>query len=437
MDGPKSLECYLNIFDGNHMLPLPTRCFHRQLAAIEAYIDSWPEHWRSLVKMYADVMPELDRRIRVVALIPARNEQYRISACLKAIKHDILTSKMSDAFELIILENGLLSELGPTASTISDWIKYNKPSFAIHVIKHCWESTEQYPLAKARKLLADITVYRIFVTQPTHSVYLLSEDADIERIQAGRTRAALLKLDKQPSIDAIKGIQERSIYTLIQNNLALLERRGWQFTELLLSSKRYWPGTYTHYNFYWHRVVTAGSNVFFSAEIYSLISGYSDDVAVFEDMDIGQRISVLRGQYLEGVFLPRLDTIRRFPYRQESSIARVLLSLVNKEHVYGHDGTGFYDVDSIIKRPNSTALLLQKLAPYSKPQRKNLHRYENVLSNLYKEVLRIFIRQEEGRNLFWRVMRCLGLNNKIHICTKSGDVSLISIPVFQSIQDLR
>lgn len=437
MDGPKSLEYYLALFNGHHVPPATERCPRRQHIAAQAYIDSWHKCWRDVVREYAGRIPPLDSAVRVIGLIPARNEEFRIPACLTAIAHDVVSSGMSDEFELVILENGQVDEVGPTVNSVSNWNTRNHPSFLIHTLQHHWHETEKCPIAKARKLLADIAIYRVHQAKPTHPVFLLSEDADIERIQAGRMRMALTKLDKQPYLDAIRGPQERSIGALRQNHLALLERRSWQFAELLLSSKRYWPEKNTHHNFYWHRVVTAGSNVFFSAEVYALIGGYSDDVSVFEDMDIGQRISVLRGGCLGTHFVPRLDTIRRFSFRQESSIARVLLSLVNNGHLYGHDGTGFYDVDHIIKRPNATAFLLQELAPFARSQRSNLHRYERVLSDLYAEILRIFEVHGEGVELFRRVMICLGFKTNIYICTDSGDISFIDAPIFRPIQDLR
>ncbi len=414
MDGPKSLNYYLDLFKKSHLPPSIERCSYTQNISVEKYVDTWSNGWKDLVKKYADEIPPLTSKVRVVGLIPARNEEYRIISCLDALEYDVCTSNMCNTFELIILENGNITEIGQTYSSVSDWIRRHMPLFSIHCLKHSWDKKEKYPLAKARKLLSDIVIYRMLKTKPNHPIYLLSEDADIEHIQKGRMRAALLKLDRQPWLDAIRGMQERSIYALKQNHLALLERRSWQFTELLLSSKRYWPENNKHYNFYWHRVVTAGSNVFFSAEIYSLIGGYSSDVTVFEDMDIGQRISVLRGYYVQGRFFPRLNTIQRFSFREEFSIARILLSLVNKGHVYSHDGTGFYDVDHLIKQPNSIDLLLNKLAPYARPDRDNITMYEQVISNLKMEIQRIFNGDTKGDQLFSRVMSYLCIPNSVY-----------------------
>ena len=430
MDGPKSLNYYLKLYGRIHIPPSGTRCHKREQRAMLQYVDSWPAHWRNTITSLADTLPAMSPRTRIVGLVPARNEEHRIRAFLKAILNDVYSSQMESSCELIILENGLPMEIGPTGSAIETWIKESHPHFPVHILKHTWDEAEASPLAKGRKLLADVAVFRACKFSPRQSFYLLSEDADTISIQTGRLRGALSLLDRFPVVDAIRGRQERSLWAMNCNHLALLERRSWQFTELLLSSRRYWPDKNTHHNFYWHRVVTAGSNVFFSAEVYSLIGGYSDDVSVFEDMDIGQRISVLRGHYAGARFIPRLDTICRFPFRQESCIARVLLSLVRKGHLYGHDGAGFYGVDHIIKRPDSVALLLQKLAPHAQPHQNNIHRYEEVLKDLYIEILRIFEGRGEGVKLFRRVMMYLGFKNNAYACTDSGDICLLAYPVF-------
>ncbi len=434
MDGPKSLEHYLALFNGYHVPPATDRCPRRQHVAVQTYIDSWHDHWLSTVKKYVNIIPQLSSSIRVIGLIPARNEEFRIQASLTAIGYDVTTSRMVDAFELIILENGRSNEVGPTAISVSEWIEENKPSFPIHMLQHNWHKTEKYPIAKARKLLADTAIYRICDTQPDHPVFLLSEDADIERVQTGRMRMALTKLDKQPSIDAIRGIQERSVNALKQNHLALLERRSWQFTELFLSSHHFRPPQVDIANFYWDRVVTAGSNVFFSAEIYSQIGGYSEDVVVFEDMDIGQRISVFRGQYSKGQFAPCTSTVCRFSGREESSIARILLSLIQKSHVYQHDGSSFFDVDHIIKNPGAVPQLLAELLPYAKLTDENKWRFEMLLTDSLFELYRI-CKVDVGGKLFRRIMFYLGFYPESYVITSEGAVRINTFGKFLQFAD--
>ena len=429
MDGPKSLEYYLELFNGSHLPPTTHRCPHRQHNSLQKYIASWPLSWLKKITHYKDKLPSIRSSVRVIGLIPARNEASRIKTCLSAVANDVISSGMEKSFELIILENGLNEEMGLTAESIYEWTKKNKPQFYIHNLQWSFSSDEKYPIAKARKILADLAIYRIYESYSKHPIFILSEDADIERIQSGRMRIALKKLDMEPSTDAIRGFQERSTCALKQNHLVLLERRSWQFTELFLSAHYFRPPFAKFGNFYWNRVVTAGSNVFFSAEVYSLIGGYSDDVTVFEDMDIGQRISVLRGQYRRGNFIPRLDTIRYFSGREESSIARILLSLIKRTHVYQHDGAGFFDVDHIIKKPNSIPVLLKKLSPYARLSKSNKWRFELLFTDALFELKRI-CNTHTGAKLFKRVMFYLGFSSNSYIVSSKGSIQILDADKF-------
>ena len=143
MDGPKSLEHYSALFNGHHVPPATDRCPHRQHVAIQKYIDTWHDPWLNTVKNYAVRIPPLRSSVRVIGLIPARNEEFRIQACLSAIGHDVASSRMEDAFELIILENGQSVEVGATATSVSEWIEENKPTFPIHMLQQNWLKKEK------------------------------------------------------------------------------------------------------------------------------------------------------------------------------------------------------------------------------------------------------------------------------------------------------
>lgn len=410
MDGPKDLSYYINLFSDRLESPCSFRSYKKQADAIAEYIAIWPPSWVDRVKKYASMLPEMDISTRIVGLMPARNEQHRIVSALDAIFFDVETSGLNNSFELIILENGFSHEVGDLCEILDLWRSINYPAFSIHCIQHKWSPSEKFPIAKARKLLADISVYRIYQGAITHPVYLMSEDADIESIQCGRLRCVLSIMDKNPFVDALRGPQERGSNIIAKHQLCLLERRTWQFTELFLSDMKYGPAHNDNYNFYWNRVVTAGSNVLFSSEVYSSIHGYSDDIQVFEDMDIGQRISVLRGKFCGNRFVPLMDTICHFPCVEESSISRILHSLVQQEHVYCHNGDGFFDNDMIIKSSDSNSKLLSLLDEYAFVNNHNKNRFECLLSELYKEIERIVGRYEDPKMFFNRIMATMGIS---------------------------
>ncbi|MBA7541628.1 hypothetical protein ES705_33944 [subsurface metagenome] len=112
------------------------------------------------------------------------------------------------------------------------------------------------------------------------------------------------------------------------------------------------------------------------------------------------------------------------------------MSLVNKGHVYGHDGTGFYDVDHIIKQPNSVNMLLQKLAPYARPGQGNITMYEQVISDLNMEIQRIFDWNAEGDKLFSRVMSYLCIpSSAYNHCNVMAKNRFTATPIFKTIRN--
>lgn len=426
MDGPKSLADYINIFRGRTQPPSLSRSTDSDRLDYYAYLESMDEAWRNEVTRFACALPPLKPSTRVVALIPARNEEHRIGHCLSALADDVQVSAAKDWFEVVVLENGMPGELGGTRAGIYTWIDENRPCFRVHVISQEWAPTERAPLAKARKILADVTIARAADADMRGPLYLLSEDADIERVECGRLGSVLRLLDAHPGIDAVRGPQDRTTRALRANHLALLERRSWQITELLLSASTLWPENNSDANFFWNRVVTAGSNVFFSAQVYSQIRGYSLDVPVFEDMDIGQRISVLRGRWCGSRFVPCVGSIRRIPFREESNIARILHALSRTEHVYQHDGSTFYTVDGVIKQQHAVDAYLSVLAPYSRVTPANRQRFENILAELSNEVHRILHGKACAVTIMRRVMHMLGFRQADYRMLRNEGISVVN-----------
>ncbi|MDY6905337.1 MAG: hypothetical protein SWH61_11690 [Thermodesulfobacteriota bacterium] len=426
MDGPKSLAEYVDIIGGCTKPHSSYRTAASDKLSFCAYLESMDAVWFSEILRLARQLPPLRPSIRIVALIPARNEQHRIRACLTAISDDVKTSAAHDWCEVMILENGVSGELGKTKAAVEAWIEENQPRFRVYVISKEWTPAEQAPLAKARKILADVTVARALDADLMGPLYLLSEDADIERIECGRLGFVLHYLDAHPTVDAVRGFQDRTMSALRVNHLALLERRSWQMAELLMSAKAFWPERNPDANFFWNRVVTAGSNVFFSAQVYSEIGGYSTDIPVFEDMDIGQRISVLRGRWSGDRFIPHVSSIRRIPFREESNIGRILHALTSVTHVYRHDGSNFYAIDQFIKQQDAVDEHLATLAPFSRVLLANCHRFERVLIDLSDEIYRIFAQPTYARRTMRLIMHFLGFHCTDYHLKSNGRLAVMN-----------
>lgn len=417
MDGPRSLAEYLDDFRDVCLpiAPANARSVGTERRAIDDYLELWPSEWREHVESLADSLSTMPDDVRVVALAPARMEQTRITGLLDGLSQDIAGVQDFGArmLELIILENWLTTESrDDTEAAVTYWTQHHPRAYAVHLCRHQFAASATCRLALARKLLADVALLRSR-RRPIQSapLYLLSEDADVTQVERGRTLSAVRILDARPWLDGLRGPQERSLSALRSNDLLLLERRSWQFTELLLSSSSLHPHIWPKANFYWNRVVTAGSNVMFSAEAYALIRGYSTGVPLFEDMDIGQRLSVLRGEYFRGRFVPNVRTVQRFSSREESDAARVMLSLRTQTHLYDDgdpDATFYNSQHEYAVRNADKRALLEALSDVAFLSRGNSPRFEAILTSLLRETYRILCDEDSARKVFNRVMHWLG-----------------------------
>lgn len=427
MDGPKNLEFYLEAFRG---LSLPIRAHSRrdilrESRVFEQYLCSLDRYWIDMLVDQADRLPDMVADTRIVLFVPARMEERRLRRCLDAILAEsrLLTLQSGRILQLSILNNWYSDEsTDMTKSVVDHWINVKEPPFSVCYVELEWQPTDA-ALSQSRKFLCDLSILQAHRRKSaTGPLYFLSEDADIENIYTNRTMAMINYMDRNPHVDAVRGVQERTRKALAENQLILLERRSWFFAETLLSSEKYRPERRQNANFHWNRIVTAGSNVCFSAEVYCLVQGYSQDVEIFEDMDIGQRISVIRGRWNEHTFVPGTHTIKRFGYREESSASRVILSLAEEKHLYDHGVSSdfFRRADETAIRSAPIQDLLACIFEFRVISNRNKYRFERVLQELYCEILRIMTDEAEAVEIFKRVMFQLGFSESSFQLDNSG-----------------
>jgi len=419
MLGPKDLAEYIKEFashPGAFVAPALDRDVAREHAAIDSYLSHQNVHWMATVRAAGTSIPAMHDNVRCVLLVPARYEERRICNFLNALLNETtqLCTHEPKSLEVIVLENWFKGESRDrTALVVRNWNRERHPSFLVHHLIQEWPEDDKCVMALSRKLLADVALWRAHCrNEYVEPLYLLTEDADTLLTQGRRTESFIEYLDKNPGIDAVCGIEERERTVLARNDLLLLDRRTWFFSEILLSSRKYSPAVRSNTDFHWNRVVTPGANFCISAETYALIRGYSTDVRIFEDMDIGQRVSVLRGGWANGRFVPNVSTIRRLPLREESSASRAILALSRgavDPYEGGEEGCSFFDrrTEQIVRNQPQDSLL-NRMQEYAQITDDNKYRFEEVLSMHYREVVRILRDATLGRRVFARVLWLLG-----------------------------
>ncbi len=221
-------------------------------------------------------------------------------------------------------------------------------------------------VGNARKVLTDITLIRsLNRDNQTKQLYIESEDADLEQIDRKTVINIINKFDQNPHLDAAFGIQDRFPEELMKNDFLFVSRRVWSFAESLLEHRRYRPENNPNWSYNWNRVATSGWNTAYTAEAIALIGGYNSNLAVGEDQDVGEKITMIRG---DGK-MPNLDVVGRLPTRTDSSPRRFIGEIITGKPAYS-DTFSNEEVNTML-RTLSPEQLQQKIDYFSRLNEKN------------------------------------------------------------------
>ncbi len=260
----------------------------------------------------------------------------------------------------------------------------------------------------ARKVITDLTLLRsLRRTNQTKALYIESEDADLLRVDPKTVVNLFEKFDVNPHLDALRGVQDRLPEEMMKNDYLFLDRRLGNFVELYLRRKRYHPENNPRWNSTWNRVVTGGWNTGYTAEAIALIGGYNSRAVMGEDMEIGQKISMIRGDGIN----PNLDTVGTIATRSDSSPRRYLVEVLTGKGAYS-DAFADEKLNNFI-RTASLDELHQAIASSARITTENQEIFRRMLENN----LRYFVRnltptEEEARRVFDSGMFWLGFKKE-------------------------
>jgi len=314
------------------------------------YLAAQPAAWRDLVRGKADALPPLARSARIVVFLIAENEATIIAACLTAISSDLVSSGLQHAAEvLVVRQHRAGATLDDTAGQVTSWARRHD-EIPVRLIEVEWPADCATFLPLSRKLAVDVVADRAVAADSGHPLYLITEDADVEWIERGRARYVVDTFDRRPDLDALRGWHLRSL-DLLEYLPLFVERLTWRACEFALSGRWLRPECNQRYSFVWNRVVTAGWNVAFTLEAYLLAGGYTTTVELFEDRDLGQRISVMRGRHTPAGFIPTTTSVEWMPFEACSDGRRALAALADSTDLYGSQPsvTGFVAATSAVR----------------------------------------------------------------------------------------
>jgi len=232
----------------------------------------------------------------------------------------------------------------------------------------------------ARRVITDLTMMRSLArTSQAGPLYIESEDADILRLDPHTVYNVVTKLDQNPYLDAVRGMTDRMPELLEQNDYLFMTLRLWDITEALLRSQEYRPENNPNWSLMWHRVTTNGWNSALTAESYAMVRGYNDQSSVGEDMEIGQKITALRG---DGA-IHNTHAVGRVYSRSDSSPRRFIAEVITGQPAYSGSFTDEGLNDFI--RSSSVQDMIDRISDVSRINDQNTDRFKGVLQSYYRK----------------------------------------------------
>ncbi len=275
-------------------------------------------------------------------------------------------------------------------------------------------------VGNARKVITDLVLLRSLQRENQESaLYVETEDADLTRISSRTIINAITKMDENPHLDAVKGQDDRDPRILKENDFLFLSRRLWDFSARIWSEKEYRPENNPDWNFSWNRVYTHGWNTAYSLEAYALIGGYDVTRTVGEDLDIGEKITMLRG---DGE-MPNLDVVGRVSTRMHSSPRRYVNEILTGKGAYAGDNFTDEEVNNLI-RTSSIEELMETIKPVSRIEAGNEDQFKQLFTSYFDNMKNSTPNLGAAQKGFDKLAFWIGLDKSAY--RYSGDNIIIS-----------
>lgn len=253
----------------------------------------------------------------------------------------------------------------------------------------------------ARKLLTDAVLQRsLDRNNQSQPLYIESEDADLIEVDKRTVFNLISKLDKNPHLDVVKGVEGRMPSIIKDNALLLMRRTAWEVFLFNARQKRFKDPRNPNWNSFSNRVLTGGWNCGYSAEAIAMIGGY-ESVRVGEDLPIGEKVSMMRG---DGDY-PNLEVIGSVPTRTESSPRRFIDEIANKKSAYEDFGD---DSNEEAIRGVSLSDAMKRIDEYADITEDNKPNFENEAQMYYDWARGSTPTLGDARDVARRIMRSVG-----------------------------
>lgn len=403
------------------------RSVERERESIASYLNDEfsdnPEYERKVAAV-ASSLGSMNNDCRVSVNIPAWMEEDNLSRLLNQYidqvdnKGDSLDRSLFEINILVNRRKGTPED--KSVKVIENFIEeYTRRYDGVRPVVH-YANVEMEPeeanIGFVRKLLTDAVLQRsLDRDNQLQPLYIESEDADLIEVDKRTVFNLISKLDKNPHLDAVHGIEGRLLSIIKDNALLLMRRNAWEVFLFNVRQKRFRNPRNPNWNSFSNRVITGGWNSGYSAEAYAMIGGY-EPARAGEDISIGERISMMRG---DGDY-PNLETIGSVPTRTESSPRRFIDEIANKKSAYEDFGD---DGNEEAIRGVQLSDAMKRIDEYVDITEDNKPTFENEAQMYYDWARGSTFTLGDARDVARRIMRSVGYEegdyvfegDKIHI----------------------
>ena len=395
------------------------RSVARENLRIEAYLAKQSPEYRARLQTLLVQTSAMEQDCRLSINIPARMEGKNLMRLLdQYLRQEDQDGKPVDPklFEVNILVNRKESEQSDgSVEVVNEW-KARHPEVRVNVVDVVF-SNEEGCVGLARKMLTDLSLMRSLArSSQAGPLYIETEDADVVSMDKRMVAKLVRDFDANPGVDNYRGTEDRQAEILQKNPLLFFGKRLGSIVEVLLRHKEIRSEKASENNFTWNRIISSGWNNAYTAEAYAQIGGYDPKAFVGEDMEIGKRISVLRGGWsqTDETFDWNPDTIQLSGLRASSSPRRFLQEMITNDAPYG----AAFENQSL--KQKSIDDLLAQVREFETIKPEHIGNYQSVVNGIVGFLRGINPEKEKWQYVATRAMANMGLRKSDYAMTDEG-----------------
>lgn len=378
-----------------------------------------------VIQLGRSFLGPMSSECRLSVLIPAKEEELTIYDTLASYAQqkdkngNPLDTRLWEINVLVNMKEGEKFDL-----TYDEIMRFKQdfPHTRVNAVEVQFEKSWA-KVGMARKLISDIILKRTLARGKDYKkpLYLQSDDADLIWVDPKLARTVIETLDTKNNLDAVVGYQEKFLRLIANVEFVFLSRRFWDIMTTQVFSHLL-KGTVSpeQRDFHWSRPFTYGTNTAFTAEALALIGGYNWDGVIGEDLDIGKRISLLRGRNVNGTLIPNIDSVGLVKTRSNSSPRRYIWELA-KTRGNAYSESNFQNGE-LRKVPLDQMIALVP-ERYRRLNESTKRYFEKELWFLYESLRQMMPNSELAKKIAHRTLMLIGFksqdieitNDEIHI----------------------